>query len=76
MQDSREKAESSCNESNEAITKKHYLISDVKFLLVRQCQQAIFEATESSPSVRKIINELITEENLEKIKTKFIEVWK
>jgi len=63
-------------ESNEIIDKKQYLINDENFLLVRKCQQVIFEKTESSPSIRKIINELITEENLQKITTKFIEVWK
>lgn len=76
MQESQEKTEPSCNEDNETVDKKEYFINDSKFLLVKQCQQAVYEATESFPSVRKIINELITEENLHKITTKFIEVWK
>lgn len=63
-------------EANEVTDKKQYLITDEKFQLIRQCQQIIFEATESSPSIRKLINELITEENLQKITTKFIAVWK
>lgn len=76
MQDSQEKTQPSCYEGNEAIDKKQYFISDEKFLLVKKCRKAIYEATETSPSVRKIINELITEENLKKIITKFIEIWK
>ncbi|MCD6040264.1 MAG: hypothetical protein K0S27_1664 [Gammaproteobacteria bacterium] len=76
MQDSQEKTESSSHEGNEAVDKKQYLISDEKFSLIRKCQQIILESTESSPSIRKIINELITEENLQKITSKFIEVWK
>ena len=63
-------------EANEVTDTKQYLITDEKFQLIRQCQQIIFEATESSPSIRKLINELITEENLQKITTKFIAVWK
>ncbi len=76
MQDSLEEVESNYHENNEVIDKKQHLISDEKFLLMKQCRQAIYEATETSPSVRKIINELITEENLQKITTKFIEIWK
>lgn len=55
---------------------KQYLVDEPKFQLLKQCQKEIFEATESSPSIRKLINELIKEENLEKIKLKFIEIWK
>jgi hypothetical protein len=68
--------ENSSQTSNESIDTKQHLITDEKFQLLRQCQQEIYTATEASPSIRKIINELITEENLQQIKTKFIAVWK
>lgn len=61
--------------SNEATEPKQHLITDEKFKLLRQCQQEIYLVTESSPSLRKLINELITEENLQKVKSKFISVW-
>lgn len=54
---------------------KQYLISNENFHLLRQCQQEIYQATEMSPSLRKIINEIINVENLQKVKTKFISVW-
>lgn len=62
--------------SNEPTEKKQYLITEEKYQLLKETQQHIYEATEVSPSLRKIINAIITEENLNKIKTKFIEVWK
>lgn len=55
---------------------KQYLINNDKFQLLKQCQKEIFSETESSPSIRKILNELITEENLNLIKSKFISVWR
>ena len=61
--------------SSEIPEVKQHLITEEKFQLLRQCQQAIFTETESSPSIRKIINELITDENLQKIKSKFIAIW-
>lgn len=51
---------------------KVYFLKDPKFQLLKQYQRAIFESTELSPSVRKLINELITEENLEKVKEKYV----
>ena len=76
MQENQEMSEVNFNHHQEISNKKQYLINENNFQLVKQCQQAIYEATESSPSIRKIINELITEENLRKITTKFIEIWK
>lgn len=54
---------------------RQYLISDVNFQLLKQCQKEIYDATESSPSIRKIINAIINEENINKVKTKFIDIW-
>ncbi|MCE3238671.1 MAG: hypothetical protein K0R24_1652 [Gammaproteobacteria bacterium] len=76
MQNTQEKTGQHSGENNEKSTKKKRLISDTKFALMRQYQQVIFDATESLPSIRRIMNEIITEENLQKIATKFIEVWK
>ncbi len=62
-------------EKNEDIQLKQHFISDDNFQLLRQCQQSIYEATEVSPAIRKIVNELINTENLEKVKAKFIKNW-
>jgi hypothetical protein len=59
------------NLKEETTTKPHF-IDDEKFLQLRQCQQAIFTATEVSPSIRKLVNALITEENLQAIKTQYL----
>jgi hypothetical protein len=75
MQFSNEMTESNSSSEEEDKSSKLHLFTDTKFQLLRQYQQEIFEATESSPSIRKIINQLITEENLQKIKSQFIEVW-
>ena len=40
--------------------------------LIMKCKNEIYEATQISISVRKMIHELITEDNLQKIKDKFI----
>lgn len=55
---------------------KQHFINDENFQLLKQYQQLIFEATEVSPAIRKIVNELISVENLEKIKEKFLLNWR
>jgi hypothetical protein len=55
---------------------KQYFFYDEKFKLLKQCQQEIFESTEVSPSLRKIINELISIENLQQLKSKFTNLWR
>ncbi len=57
------------------ISTKQYLINEDKFQQLKQFQQTVFKLTEFSPSIRKIINELITEENLEHMKSKFVSLW-
>lgn len=52
---------------------KQYFICDDKFQLLRQCQQLISEATNFSPSIRKLVNEIITVENLNKVKVKYLQ---
>jgi hypothetical protein len=61
--------ETNSNENNE--TKQHF-ISEEKFQVLRQYQQRIFLETHVSPTVRKIIHELITQENLEQVTQKLI----
>jgi len=56
-------------------TQQHF-IQDERFQLLKQCQQEIFLATEISPSIRKIVNELINRENIEALKSRFIEIWR
>ncbi|GEM_PF-5925101 len=51
---------------------KQHLITNEKFTLLKECQQNIYLTTEISPSLRRIINELITEENLQVIQSRFV----
>jgi hypothetical protein len=64
--------DSSINDTKE--DKQQYINKD-KYQLLLQCQKSVYQATDSSPSIRKIINELITEDNLQKVKSTFIQVW-
>ena len=61
--------------SNEPTEKKHFIL-DEKFQLLKQCQKEIFTETEISPSIRKIVNDLINEVNLKTIKHQFTEIWR
>jgi hypothetical protein len=54
---------------------KQYFINDANFILLKNYQQSIFQSTELSPAIRKIVNELITVENLEKVKEKFMKMY-
>ena len=62
----------SSNDSNQENEVKQYFINDEKYQLLQQCKNAIYEATELTPSVRKLVNEVITMENLNKIRDKYI----
>lgn len=59
--------ESTQQESNESSDVKQRLISNEKFQLLRECQQLIYSQTDVSPSIRKILSELITDENMDKV---------
>ena len=61
--------------NNHQETKSNY-IKPERYEKIRQCQESIFEATQISLSVKRIINELITEDNLQKIKEKFIQLFR
>lgn len=56
----------------QTIDEKQYFIVNEKYQLLLHYQMLILKATEVSPSVRKLVNELITHENLDVIKTKLI----
>jgi len=55
---------------------KRHMIADEKFILLRQCQKEILEEIEFSPSLRKLANDLINDENLQQLKNKFINQWR
>lgn len=52
-------------------TTNHFLTNE-NFNLLRKLQSEIFKTIELAPSIKKLVNLLITEENLDKIKIKFI----
>lgn len=58
--------------TNEETTRK-YLLSDETFAILTEAQSKIREATEITPTLRKLINELVTQESVEKLTHKFIE---
>lgn len=55
---------------------KQFFITEENFQQLRQIQQEIFTVTEISPSIRKLVNLLITEENITPLKTKLIEQYR
>jgi hypothetical protein len=61
------------NRNNEG---KQHFITDQNFNLLKECQLEIYKSTDLTPSMRKIVNELITEENLLKVKSKLISIYK
>ena len=64
------------NKSHKNTEGKQHFINDQNFNLLKECQLEIYNATDLTLSIRKIVNELITEENLQKIKSKFISIYK
>lgn len=52
-------------------TTQHFL-TDENFNSLRKLQSEIFKTIELAPSIKKLVNLLITEENLTKIKVQFI----
>ncbi|MCE3237200.1 MAG: hypothetical protein K0R24_181 [Gammaproteobacteria bacterium] len=49
-----------------------YLLSEEAYALLRDIQQQVFVATETTPSIRKLINLLVTHDNLAKVTEKLI----
>ena len=56
---------------NEESTKK-FLMSDETYTLLIQAQSKIKEATEVTPTLRKLINELVTHDAVEQLTQKLI----
>ena len=69
-----EKVASFENQSNNGTDKKtpRYILSDQSYELLRETQEKVFAATEITPSVRKLVNLMITPENLAKIADQLI----
>jgi sulfur relay (sulfurtransferase) DsrC/TusE family protein len=66
--------EPSSNDQKVINDAKQYFISEEKFQLLKKAQQEIYEKTEVSPAMRKLVNEVITEENLQRVVSKFLDV--
>ena len=52
--------------------KRKFLLTDENYQKLRDLQQRIYEATELSPSMRKLINALITDEGLENLSSQLM----
>lgn len=63
-------------EENQQDATTKYLISDVNFQRLRQLQQEVFDATDVSPSVRKLVNVLIEQVNFQQLKEVLISQFK
>ncbi|MCK4870689.1 MAG: hypothetical protein KAS93_06240 [Gammaproteobacteria bacterium] len=57
------------SESIDDEEKRKFLLTDESYQKLRDLQQRIYEATELSPSLRKLINALITDESLENLRS-------
>jgi hypothetical protein len=60
-------------ESNMGTSQKSHFIDDEKYEILKNIQQQVFEATEVNPTVRRLVNALITQENLYKVRDRMIE---
>ena len=56
-------------------TVRHFINSE-NYKTLREVQQRIYEMTEFTPSIRKLVNDLINEENLNKLESKTIQLFK
>ena len=61
--------------SSESAEFKNRLVSEANFELLRQCQKQIYEATEMTPSLRKIVNLVITEEAIQRVAKAMIQTF-
>lgn len=61
--------------SNDDSEEKQHFLTDEKYQLLQHYQRFISKATDVSPTIRKLVNDLITIENLEKVKTKLIDIF-
>ena len=61
------------SDTNKNKTVVKYILSNRSYQLLREVQQEIFEEVEATPSIRKLVNLLITEDNIYKVKQLLIE---
>ena len=76
MSNHHEKDEVITHESTENGAKQElqkFFLTDESFDLLRKAQQRIREVTELTPSLRKMINELVNSETVEKLVLRLIE---
>ena len=62
--------------STDSAQEPTYLLSEPSFQLLRQAQQRIREKTDITPSIRKMINILITPDSMEKMTQEMIELYR
>ena len=68
--------ESKPDTGNEPTEERKQLFTEENYQLIRKIQQEIFEVTDVSPSIRKILNEIIRKDQLEDIKTRLTDQFK
>ena len=68
-----EKPDNALPETSQETT---FLLSEPSFQLLRHAQQRIREKTDMIPSIRKMINVLITPESIEKVTKDMIELYR
>jgi hypothetical protein len=68
--------ESEPDAGNEPNEERKLLFTEENYQLIRKIQQEIFEITDVSPSIRKILNEIIRKDQLEEIKIRLIDQFK
>ena len=71
--DSEIKGENQVTESESNKKPTRSTLSEESYLLIREAQEQIFIATEATPSFRKLVNLLVTPENLAKITERLID---
>lgn len=69
---SRHETQSAENNIIDHEVKPKYFLTEESFNLLRQAQQVINEKTEIFPSLRKLVNELVTEQNVKQVINKLI----
>ena len=56
--------------------KSEKFINNKNFQALRELQERIYRATEVTPSIRKLVNDLISEENLKKLEATIVQAFK
>lgn len=67
----KEEAENVETQKNDESIKK-FLLTDESFKILTSAQSKIKDVTETTPTLRKLLNELVTQEYVDKLTDKFI----